>query len=106
MMDPAVEAIVQAVRAEERANAAHERLDRMNGSIDRLASKVASVDAKIDSATTEILRRLDHQDGVDQGEENAEQRRGDHWGLLAAIAAGVGAVASALTYAIVIAFHL
>jgi hypothetical protein len=105
-MDPGVEALMQAVRADERANAAHERLDRMNGSIDALRGEVAATNAKIDSTSSEILRRLDRQDGFDEGEETAERERSTRWGLVIAAAAAVGAIASAFTYALVIAFHL
>jgi len=47
------EALITAVRAEEKANGAHERLDRMNGSIDKLTrtvdEKYSGIDAKIDA---------------------------------------------------------
>lgn len=53
-----------AIRAEESARAAHNRLDRMNGSIDRLTREV-------NTAKQEILRRLDRQDGIDEGTQKA-----------------------------------
>lgn len=47
-MTDTTEAIIAAVRAEERANTAHERLDRMNGSIDALRKEVSATNGKID----------------------------------------------------------
>lgn len=63
------EILTIAVQAQESAKAAHHRLDRMNGSIDRLTSQVAEANA----LGQEILRRLDRQDGLDEGSETAKR---------------------------------
>lgn len=52
-----------AIEARESAKAAHHRLDRMNGSIDRLVTRVEQANA----TGQEILRRLDRDEGIDEG---------------------------------------
>lgn len=72
-MEPSVEAIVQAVRAEERANAAHERLDRMNGSIDKLRTSVDSAKAELSAKLDALYLQSAKEEGVEQGAEVARR---------------------------------
>lgn len=74
------DALEIAIRAEEAAKSAHHRLDRMNGSIERAgdainALRVDLADARREAAqqTQTILRRLDHDDGVESGELTASR---------------------------------
>lgn len=88
------EALEIAIRAEESAKAAHHRLDRMNGSIEKLNTTVSS-------AKEEILRRLDKQDGIDEGTHTTRKSFLDsQWRVLTLAAGfvGSGAFAALFTY--------
>lgn len=88
------DALEIAIRAEESARAAHHRLDRMNGSIEKLNTTVSS-------AKEEILRRLDKQDGIDEGTSSTRRSFLDsRWRVLTLAGGfiGSGVFAALFTY--------